>query len=235
MPRNKLIKPRRATLAQWATAEASGPALADGEMAWISDEKSWVVGDGVTKVASLPRSGTSTYATISSLSSYGHILGEAHSSATVVNTASEGTLATFAIPTNASIGDVYNFVASGDLLNNSGSPVTYQWKFSIGSTAALLGQANSISSSAQRRRWVFRACIRVTGASTQNVSGELFISTAMSASFSDGSISAIGSGSSSEDLSTEKQAKFSVIMGTASASADVVCAGAHLVMPGKAI
>lgn len=57
MARSQLIKPRTGTLAQWATAEASAAVLADGEMAWISDKKAWVVGDGTTKVASLPRSG----------------------------------------------------------------------------------------------------------------------------------------------------------------------------------
>lgn len=57
MPRNLMLKPRRATLAEWAAAEAGGPALEDGELAYVKDEKSWVVGDGVTKVALLPRSG----------------------------------------------------------------------------------------------------------------------------------------------------------------------------------
>lgn len=55
MPRVSMIKPRRATLAQWATAEASGAVLADGEPGYISDESAWVIGDGITKVASLPR------------------------------------------------------------------------------------------------------------------------------------------------------------------------------------
>lgn len=62
MARDKLIKPRRGTLAEWAAAEASAAVLASGEMGYITDTRDWVVGDGTTKVASLPRSGSSTYA-----------------------------------------------------------------------------------------------------------------------------------------------------------------------------
>ena len=61
MPRKDLVSVRRGTLAQWATAEAAGPVLLDGERGYITDTKEDVVGDGTTKVASLTRVGGNTY------------------------------------------------------------------------------------------------------------------------------------------------------------------------------
>ncbi len=62
MPREWLIQHRAGTLAEWAAAEASGPVLLAGERAYITDLKLDVVGDGVTKVASLGAVGSGTYA-----------------------------------------------------------------------------------------------------------------------------------------------------------------------------
>ena len=61
MPREWLIQHRAGTLAEWEAAEASGPALLAGERAYITDTKTDVVGDGVTKVASLGAVGSGTY------------------------------------------------------------------------------------------------------------------------------------------------------------------------------
>ena len=61
MPRKDLVVVRHGTLAQWATAEAAGAVLLAGERGYIDDTKEDVVGDGTTKVASLPRVGSSTY------------------------------------------------------------------------------------------------------------------------------------------------------------------------------
>ena len=61
MPREWLIQHRAGTLAEWAAAEASGPVLLAGERAYITDLKLDVVGDGVTKVASLGAVGSGTY------------------------------------------------------------------------------------------------------------------------------------------------------------------------------
>ena len=77
MPRKDLVTIRRGTLAQWATAEAAGPVLLAGERGYISDTNEDVVGDGVTKVASLPRVGSTTYGGLLSASlsvrSYGAV------------------------------------------------------------------------------------------------------------------------------------------------------------------
>lgn len=64
MPREWLIQHRAGTLAQWAAAETAGPVLLAGERGYISDLNADVVGDGVTKVASLPKVGSGTYAEI---------------------------------------------------------------------------------------------------------------------------------------------------------------------------
>lgn len=60
MPRQDLISLRSDTAANWAAAETSGPALAAGENALVDGVL--VTGDGTTKVAGLPRSGSGTYA-----------------------------------------------------------------------------------------------------------------------------------------------------------------------------
>ena len=65
MPREWLIQHRAGTLAEWAAAEASGPVLLAGERAYITDLKLDVVGDGVTKVASLGGVGSGAYAPLS--------------------------------------------------------------------------------------------------------------------------------------------------------------------------
>ncbi len=64
MPRKAMIRHRAGTLAEWAEAEASGPVLLAGERAYITDLKLDVVGDGVTKVASLGGVGSGTYVPI---------------------------------------------------------------------------------------------------------------------------------------------------------------------------
>lgn len=56
MPRRAMIRPRRGTAAQWAVAEAGGPALAAGELAVVDGQV--VTGDGITPVAALPRAGS---------------------------------------------------------------------------------------------------------------------------------------------------------------------------------
>lgn len=59
MPRIELIQVRRGTAAAWAAQETSGAALLPGEPAYITDTQKMVIGDGVTKVASLPQFGAS--------------------------------------------------------------------------------------------------------------------------------------------------------------------------------
>ena len=61
MPREWLIQHRAGTLAEWAAAETAGPVLLAGERAYITDLKLDVVGDGVTKVASLRADRSDTY------------------------------------------------------------------------------------------------------------------------------------------------------------------------------
>lgn len=56
MPRTAMIRPRRGTRAEWATAEVGGPALAPGEIALV--DGSFVLGDGVKKVADLAPAGS---------------------------------------------------------------------------------------------------------------------------------------------------------------------------------
>jgi len=73
MPREWLIQHRAGTLAEWAAAEASGPALLAGERAYITDTKTDVVGDGVTKVASLGAVGSGTYALVFKPEKYGAV------------------------------------------------------------------------------------------------------------------------------------------------------------------
>ena len=69
MPRKDLVTIRRGTLAQWATAEAAGAVLLAGERGYITDLNLDVVGDGVTKVASLPGVGGNTYVGLSTTGS----------------------------------------------------------------------------------------------------------------------------------------------------------------------
>ena len=61
MPRGDMIVLRRDTLANWAAAEVSGPALAAGERGHITDLNVDVVGDGAKKVAQLTPVGSGTY------------------------------------------------------------------------------------------------------------------------------------------------------------------------------
>ena len=65
MPRGDMIVLRRDTLANWAAAEVSGPALAAGERGYITDLNVDVVGDGAKKVAQLVPVGSGTYAPLS--------------------------------------------------------------------------------------------------------------------------------------------------------------------------
>lgn len=61
MPRARMIAPRAGTAAQWATADAAaapGVALALNELGYITDTDIFVMGDGVTAVASLPTAGS---------------------------------------------------------------------------------------------------------------------------------------------------------------------------------
>jgi len=60
MPRTAMIRPRRGTRAEWATAEVGGPALAPGEIALV--DGSFVLGDGVKKAADLAPVGSTAFA-----------------------------------------------------------------------------------------------------------------------------------------------------------------------------
>lgn len=64
MPRGDMIVLRRDTLANWAAAEVSGPALAAGERGYITDLNVDVVGDGAKKVAQLVPVGSGTYVSV---------------------------------------------------------------------------------------------------------------------------------------------------------------------------
>ncbi len=145
------------------------------------------------------------------------------------NTAAETTLATFS--TTAAALDVLTFVAFGDMLNNTGSPVTVTLAFKIGSTTVATSNAVSCNSGAQRREWWCQVDVVCASTSSQLVGGGMVgpgATTADAWPIATSSFNGPLYGSASEDTTSAKAFTLTATLGTASSSADFLCRGAYL-------
>jgi hypothetical protein len=166
---------------------------------------------------------------------YRPIVAETTSTTTVSNTVTETSLVSLATPTGLAAGDRLQFRVGGSILNNSGSTVTYTFRFKLGGTTYATSNLFSIATGANQHGWFVEAVIAViTVASSQSVSGSMLISQTGTAGLVL-TANATGYGAfnpsiavAAEDLSTTKNAVMSVEMGTANASANCVMLQASL-------
>lgn len=158
------------------------------------------------------------------------IVGHTVTDVTAVDTTTETTLATLAVPIDVAAGDVLRFQASGDLLNNTGSNVTYAVKLKLGSTTILDTTARSVGTNSGRRYWNADASILLGATNAQRVLGALIsYGTPGSNKWQDLSFSAGGGyNAATEDLTSTKNLVLTITMGTASSSADMILHAAAL-------
>lgn len=146
---------------------------------------------------------------------------------TTVNTsAAETDLARIAIPANiAKAGDVFELLAWGDLLNNTGGAVTTTWRLYLGATAYLTSGAVSASANANRRQWNARLLIAMESTTAQRFAGNLLISSANGATWD-----TLGATTTTLvasrvggaiDMSSARDVALTVQMGTSDANAEV--------------
>lgn len=157
----------------------------------------------------------------------------------VVNSTTQTEMAKVWLPRDLEPGDLVRLRAYGDLLNNSGSAVTYALALIIGATSYVdtspttiaSSNAYSVSASANRAKWRLQADLLVTDAKTNSQLGAQragleFMLTAQSATavpITTGAATAVGYGSSAVDLTRTQPLLLAATLGTANASADMYC------------
>lgn len=160
------------------------------------------------------------------------ILDEVHADAGVASSAAEQTLATLVLPAGViAVGDTVRFVAMGDQLNNSGSDVTYTWRFKIGTTTVMsTGTALAAATGTTRRKWHLTADIIFPTTTSQRVAASLIGSSFTSNNWGllTTLISAAGYGTAAEDTASPLNIIVTCQLGTSVSTADVVLHGAYL-------
>jgi hypothetical protein len=122
----------------------------------------------------------------------------------------------------------YRLFIWGDQLNNSGSPVTYTWRFKVGATTVLASPGASRVTNANTRRWVTEIDFYIISTTSQQTVGKHLTSAADSGTFSIQGEANVGTTSSTEDFATAKNLVWSIQMGTANANAQVRLLGYQL-------
>lgn len=154
------------------------------------------------------------------------LIARAESTTTVVNTTSETDLLSIALPTDLGVGDRVYLRMPFDMLNNSGAGVTYAIKVILGATTVLDTSATSFSTSGQRRRGRLEVAVAIEaigGSPAQRVWGGISSGAPSASSMpwtSTNTLVGDGTGTATEDLSSAKNLKVSVTMGTAALTAD---------------
>lgn len=166
------------------------------------------------------------------------LLDEVHADAGSASSSAEQTLATLVWPAGiVAAGDILRFRAYGDMLNNSGSPVTYTWRFKIGGTTVLATTATSFSASASRHKWSVDLDINAVSASSQRVGGTgLIISSGASDTWAAGASAAqffVPYGTAAEDSSAALNVILTCQLGTSVSTADVILHAASLTLVKK--
>lgn len=165
------------------------------------------------------------------------ILDEVHANAGSASSTSEQTLASLVLPAGiVAVGDVLKFSAFGDAMNNSGSTVTYTWRFKIGSTTLLATPALSHATGANRRKWTFNADIMFPTTASERVGGRL-LTTGSSNQTMDAVATALvadGYGEATEDTAAALNVILTCQLGTSAATADVILRAAALELVKKA-
>lgn len=159
------------------------------------------------------------------------VLDEVHADAGSASSSAEQTLATLVLTGGVvAAGDYVRFVASGDQINNSGAGVTYTWKFKIGSTTVLTSAANSLASSAQRRKWVAAFDVYFPTTASERVGGVFDMTSINSANFDvlNTATCLRGYGTAAEDSASNLNVILTCQLGTSVSTADVILHAASL-------
>lgn len=159
------------------------------------------------------------------------VVAEAHADAGAANLNTEQTLASLTLPGGlVAAGDIVKLICFGDLLNNSGSSITYTPKVKIGATTVLTGGASTVTASATRRSWKLEVECMVAATNAERVIGKLTFGGLLTSTFSNGGLLSRwdGYGTAAEDLTADAAFVFTNQMGTANASADMILHAAYL-------
>lgn len=162
------------------------------------------------------------------------LIAEVHADASVVNSTSETTLASLTLPGGVvAAGDVLLFEIWADLLNNSGSSVSYLLRAKLGATTIHTTPARNIATAASRSVAAFTMAVMVASITAQRSRLVGQLSGALGAAdtfFNTGSTMFLveGYGAATEDLASDKAFAFSVQLGTANAASDFVLHAASL-------
>ena len=122
----------------------------------------------------------------------------------------------------------YRLSIWGDQLNNSGSPVTYIYRFKIGATSVLVSPTQSRVTATGTREWATEIDLYIISTTSQQVVGKHFTAAADAGTFSTSSDQYVGTSSATEDFATAKNIVWSIQMGTANANAQVRLLGYQL-------
>lgn len=150
---------------------------------------------------------------------------------TVSNTTTQTALVSITLPA-ASLGDVFQLKAWGTITNSSGSAVTYTFAQLLNTTQLHGSGAISFASNANARKWSLDITIAVDNTSTSSSSHAVSLTvtdgsaSGLSQQTSGNGVKVVGDSTSVQNLGVAgKTISFVVTMGTASASANMVCDG----------
>lgn len=144
----------------------------------------------------------------------------------------ENTLASLAIPTTVGVGDVLEFVAFGELVNNSGSTVNNVFRFKIGTTTVLATGNVASATGATVRPWAVTFRVTVVSTTAERVVGIITVPGGAAAAGSFPTATALqlaGHGSAAEDLTVAKNAILTVQGDQNHANTSVTCRASHLI------
>lgn len=152
-------------------------------------------------------------------------IASSYSTTTISNSAAETNLLSQGITGAAE--DLYQLIAWGEMLNNTGGSVTFQFRAKLGSTT-MLTSTQAFGTSADKRFWRYELYLPIVSTTSQRANGQLSMTTAGAATTLSFGAIYTGNGTASEDVSTSKNLILSGQMNTASANATISVTGWYL-------
>jgi hypothetical protein len=207
-----LIQVRRDTAANWSTIN---PVLALGELGYDTTNKVLKVGDGTTSWNLLGIMGQQSR------------LSNSFTNVTVSNTQVETSLASYSI-SGAQANDLYRFQAWGTQYNNTGSTVSTNYLFKLGTTTLYSTQGTGSVTGTNTKQWVVDAYLAINTTSSEESWAVLNLQTNASNVQWVNSTVYVARITATEDMTSAKTWDLRCSMGVASVDAYITLEGYYV-------
>jgi hypothetical protein len=129
--------------------------------------------------------------------------------------------------------DLYQLVAWGEMLNNTGGSVTFSFRAKLGSTT-MLTAGQGLGASADKRYWRYELYLPIVSTTSQQANGQVTMTSAVAAgTMASQAAMWTGNGTATEDVSTSKALALSGQLSVASTSATISITGWYLTKVGS--